>query len=189
MSASSDDPGWGPALRPVWQLLVPWIALFVRNRRLDLIGLRRVFHHTGMGLVEIAIVIPSTVVGSARETAWMWVLLGVGSAGALSGLIWSTKAGRRGPPDPAEPQSAASVAKAFRSLSFIRLGLAASPAMYGIVGRQLTGAAAVGFVGAGVSVVFMAVFGPTRSRVDEIEARLRVSGSRLSLRQVLSETA
>jgi hypothetical protein len=182
------DPGWGPAFRPFWQFLIPWIAL-LRRKRLDLVGLRRVFLHTGVALIEVTIVIASTFVGPRRDATWAWVLLGVGTAGCVGGLIWSTRSRWRDPPDPALLNSAESVANSFRSLSFIRLALAASPALYGIVGTQLTGVPEVGFVGAGVSVVLIAVYGPTRSRVDEIQERLRASGSSISLRAALSETA
>jgi hypothetical protein len=186
---ASDDPGWRPALRPICMFLLPWIAFLVRKRRLDLIGIRRVFLHVGVGLVELAIVISSTFPEPGRDTTWAWVLLGVGSATAVGGLIWSSKAAWRGPPNPADLDSAELVGNSFRSLSFIRLGLAASPAVYGIAGSQLTGAAEVSFAGVVVSIALITMYGPTRSRVDEIQDGLRVAGSRISLRAALDETA
>jgi len=184
--SAGEDPGWGPALRPFWQFLLPWIALF-RRKRLDLIGLRRVFLHMGVALAEVTIVIASTFVGPPRDTPWAWILIGVGTAGCIGGLIWSTKRWRA-PPDPIDLSSAESIANSFRALSFIRLGLAASPALYGIVGTELTHTPEYSFVGAGVSIVLLALFGPTRSRVDEIRERLRASGSTISLRAALEET-
>lgn len=184
--SAGEDPGWGPALRPFWQFLLPWIALF-RRKRLDLIGLRRVFLHMGVALAEVTIVIASTFVGPPRDTPWAWILIGVGTAGCIGGLIWSTKRWRA-PPDPIDLSSAESIANSFRALSFIRLGLAASPALYGIVGTELTHTPEYSFVGAGVSIVLLALFGPTRSRVDEIQERLRASGSTISLRAALEET-
>lgn len=186
---TDEDPGWRPALRPIWMFLLPWIAFFVRRRRLDLTGIRRVFLHVGVALVELAIVISSTFPEPARGTTWAWALLCVGSATAVGGLIWSSKAAWRAPPSAADLDRAESVANAFRSLSFIRLGLAASPAVYGIAGAQLTGVAEVSFAGAAVSVVLITVYGPTRSRVDGIQERLRLAGSRVSLRAALDETA
>jgi hypothetical protein len=164
-------------------------VIFPRRRRLDLIGLRRLFLHTGVALVEVTIVISRTVDGSAHEEKGAWILLGLASIGVIGGLVWTTKAGWRTPPDPGASNSPAPVANAFRALTFIRLGLAASPALYGIVGMQLTGVPEVGFAGVGISVVLIAVFGPTRSRVDEIQERLRGSGSPISLRVALDETA
>jgi hypothetical protein len=191
---ADDDPGWRPALRPIWMFLLPWIALpwitfHVRRRRLDLIGLRRVFLHVGVALVEFAIVISSTLVEPARDATWAWVFLGIGTGVSVAGLLWSAKAPRRGQPDPSDLHSAESVSNGFRALSFIRLGLAASPALYGIVGTQLTETAEVSFGGVVVSLALFAVFGPTRSRVDEIQERLRLAGSRVSLRAALDETA
>jgi hypothetical protein len=183
----TEDPGWRPALRPFWGFLLPWIAL-LRRKRLDLIGLRRVFLHTGVALVEVTIVIASTFVGPPRDTTRAYILLGVGTAGCIGGLIWSTKRWRA-PPDPIDLSSAESIANSFRALSFIRLGLAASPALYGIVGTELTQTPEFGFVGAGISIVLLALFGPTRSRVDEIQERLRASDSPISLRAALEETA
>jgi hypothetical protein len=168
--------------------LVPWIAFLVRRRRLDLIAIRRVFLHVGVALVELAIVISSTLVEPTRDNTFAWVFLGIGTAASVGGLLWSTKSRWRCQ-HPSDLNSAESVAKGFRALSFLRLGLAASPALYGIVGAQLTDAAEVGFVGAAVSVLLISVYGPTRARVDEIQERLRVAGSRVSLRAALDETA
>ena len=123
-----------------------------------------------------------------RGAAWAWVLLGVGTAGCVGGLVWSTSRWRD-PHDPADLISPEKVANGFRALSLIRLGFAASPALYGIVGTQLTDAAELGFVGAGISVVLIALYGPTRSRVDDIQDRLRAAGSPISLRAALTETA
>jgi hypothetical protein len=184
--SAGEDPGWGPALRPFWQFLLPWFGL-LRRKRLDLIGLRRVFLHTGVALVEVTIVIASTFVGPPRDTTWAWILLGVGTAGCLGGLIWSSKRWRA-PPDAIDLRSAESIANSFRALSFIRLGLAASPALYGIVGTEMTHTPESGFVGAGISIVLLVLFGPTRSRVDDIQERLRASGSPISLRAALEET-
>jgi hypothetical protein len=183
----AEDPGWRPAFRPFWQFLIPWIPL-LRRKRLDLVGLRRVFLHIGAASVEVAIVIGTTLVDPPRDATWAWVLLGAGTVACVGGLTWSTKSRWRDPPDPALLNSAESVANSFRSLSFIRLGFAASPALYGIVGTQLTGVPEVSLVGAGVSIVLIAVYGPTRSRVDEVQERLRAAGSPISLRAALSET-
>jgi hypothetical protein len=188
---AGDDPGWRPALRPIWRLFFPWFGWFgilLFKRRLNLVGLRRQFIHMGVGLVELSIVIPTTF-DEPRDADLAWLILGVGTAGCVGGLIWSTKSRWRGSPDPSDLNSAESVANGFRALSFLRLGFAASPALYGIAGSQLTQTAEVGFVGVVVSLALFAVFGPTRSRVDEIQDRLRVAGSRVSLRVALDETA
>jgi hypothetical protein len=58
---ASEDPGWRPALRPIWRLLIPWIGIFPRKRRLDLVGLRRMFIHIGLVLVEASVMIASTL--------------------------------------------------------------------------------------------------------------------------------
>jgi sulfite exporter TauE/SafE len=168
--------------------LVPWIAIFPRRRRLDLIGMRRLFLHVGVALVELTLLISSISVEQQKDSTWAWVLLGVGTAGCVGGLVWSTSRWRD-PHDPADLSSAERVANGFRALSFIRLGLAASPALYGIVGTQLTETAELSFVGAAVSVVLIALYGPTRARVDEIQERLRVAGSPISLRAALDDTA
>jgi hypothetical protein len=185
--SAGDDPGWVPTLRPFWQFLFPWITLF-RRKRLDLIGLRRVFLHTAVASAELAIVIASTFDGPPRDTPWAWILIGLGTAACIGGLIWSNKRWRT-PPDPMDLDSAESIANSFRALSFVRLGLAASPALYGLVGTELTHTPGYRFVGAGVSIVLLGLFGPTRSRVDEIQERLRASGSPISLRAALEETA
>jgi hypothetical protein len=85
--------------------------------------------------------------------------------------------------------SAESVANSFGALSFVRLGFIASPASFGIVGTRLTGAAEISVVGAAVTIVMIAMFGPTRSRVDEVQGRLRASGSPISPRAALADTA
>lgn len=140
--------------------------------------------HVGITLGEAAIVISSTLEGSTRDATWAWVILGLGTAGAVGGLIWTKKAGQGAPPESAE-----SVANGSRALTLIRLGFAASPALYGIVGAELAGAAEFGFAGVVVSLVLFAIYGPTRSRIEEIEERLRVSGSRISVRAALDEAA
>ena len=123
----ADDPGWRPALRPIWTFLVPWVAFFPPRRRLDLIGLRRLFLHTGVALIELTFVISSLADEHHRGAAWAWVLLGVGTAGCVGGLVWSTSRWRD-PHDPADLISPEKVANGFRALSLIRLGFAASPA-------------------------------------------------------------
>ncbi len=142
----------------------------------------------GAVLAEVTIVIASIFAGPSRDTPWAWILIGVGTAGCIGGLIWSTERWRS-PADPTDLSSAESIANSFRALSFIRLGLAASPAVYGIVGTELTHTPEYSLVGAGVSIVLLALYGPTRSRVDEIEERLRASGSPIALRAALEETA
>jgi hypothetical protein len=186
---ADEDPGWRPAIRPIWMFLIPWIAILPRRRRLDLIGLRRLFLHMGIALIELAIVISSLSIEAPRDSTWAWLLLGLGSIGSFGGLVWTIKAGWRGPPDSSALTSAGSVANSFRALSFIRLGFIASPALFGIVGTQLTGAAEMSVVGAAVTIAMIVVFGPTRSRVDEVQERLRASGSPISLRAALAETA
>jgi len=188
---AGEDPGWRPALRPIWRLFIPWFGwfgIFPSKRRLDLVGLRRRFIHMGVALVEFSIVIPSTF-EEPRDADLAWLILGVGAAGCIGGLIWSTKSRWRGSRSSPDLNSDESVANGFRVLSFLRLGLAAAPALYGIAGSQLTETAEVGFVGVVVSLALFAVFGPTRFRVDETQERLRVAGSRVSLRAALHETA
>jgi len=165
---------------------LPWKVIFPRRRRLDLTGLRRLFLHVGIALVEVVIVISSLSI-EPRDPTWAWLCLGLGSISAIGGLVWTAKAWR--PPDRSALSSAESVANSFRVLSFIRLGFIATPAMWGIVGTQLTGATEVSVVGAAVTIAMSVVFGPTRSRVDEIQERLRASGSPISLRAALTETA
>jgi hypothetical protein len=70
---------------------------------------------------------------------------------------------------------------------FIRLGLAASPALYGVVGAEIGTGPTAAFLGTVVSLTLLTSFGPTRSRVDEVQERLREHGSQISLRLALNE--
>jgi hypothetical protein len=178
-----DDPGWLPALRPWWHLLIPWLVL-IRRPGLDLVGLRRIYLHTGLALAELTIVVAYAFDDPGRHPTWPWFVLVVGSAGALAGLVWSSRSGRRPLPD-----SPLAVGQAFRALMFIRLGFAASPALYGIVGAEIGRNAESALTGTLVSLALLAWFGPTRSRVDEFERHLRERGSSISLRSALDEAA
>ena len=127
--------------------------------------------------------LPFTFTEPEAKATWPWLALVGGSTGAIAGLVWSSRARWRAPPD-----WTGSVAQSFRSLMFIRLGLAASPALYGVAGAELARRPSITFVGTAVSLVLLASFGPTRSRVDDVQRRIRERGSPILLRATLNET-
>jgi hypothetical protein len=153
---------------------------------MNLVGLRRVFLHTAAMLVEISIAISAVFEGTPGDAAWPWLVLAVGTAGSVGGLIWTSRFRWRASRE--QLRSAGSVARFFRSLMFIRLCLAASPALYGVVGAEIGTGPTAPSLGTVVSLMLLASFGPTRSRVDDVQARLREHGSPISLRLALNET-
>jgi hypothetical protein len=177
-----DDPGWLPAFRPWWHLVVPWMPfrfLKPERERLDLIGLRHVFVHTAIALVELCVLTQLVVDGQGRTIPpLVWIVGVLAISWAVGGIAWTL--GRRLATGTDE-----ALAARFRAASMITLGLAASPALWGIAGSYLVGRPEPSWVGAFVSVLLLAWVAPRRSRLDRVDEELRASGSILSIRRAI----
>jgi hypothetical protein len=162
--------------------LVPWLTFWLR-KRLDLTRLRHIFVHTGFALMELTIAIQwSFDAHRGALPAIVWMVAIVALTWSIGALLWVERT-------PLAGGSAEALARQFRALSLIRLGLAAQPALWGITGSYVVNRPELSWIGTVVSVLLLAWVAPTRSRVDVVEERLRASGSTLSLRTALSDTA
>jgi hypothetical protein len=177
---ADDDPGWRPALRPWWHLVVPWIPFrFLKPERSDLIGLRHVFVHTTIALVELCVAIQLVVDGERRAIPpLVWIVGALAISWAVGGIARTLRRQLATGTDEA-------LAARFRAASMITLGLAASPALWGIAGSYLVGRPELSWIGAFVSVLLLAWVAPRRSRLDRVDEELRASGSMLSIRRAL----
>jgi hypothetical protein len=177
-----DDPGWRPALRPWWHLFVPFVPIWLRRDRVDVIRLRHVYLHSGIALVELCLAVQWTLHDRPKRIPSIaWIAAGVIIAWEVVALIWSERTALSG-------GTAEELAARFRARSFIQLGLALAPGLYGIVGAQLLERPELSWLGALASVLLLAWVAPRKSRLDRIDEQLRVAGSSLTVRSALSET-
>lgn len=180
----ADDPGWRPALRPCWHLLVPWIPFrFVKPERLNLIGLRHVFVHTAVALLELCVAL-QLIVDGERGTIppLVWIVGALAISWAIVGIARTLRRQLATGTDEA-------LAARFRAASMIALGLAASPALWGIAGSYVVNRPELSWLGAAISVALLWWVAPRRSRIEQIDAELRDRGSSLSLRRALGGAA
>lgn len=178
-----DDPGWLPALRPWWHFLVPFVPIWFRRGPLDLIGLRHLFVHSGVAVVELCIGVQWTLHDEPEPIpSIVWIAVPVLAVWQVAGMLWSD---RRSLP----ASSAVELAGAFRARSFIQLGLALAPALWGIAGAQILDRTELSWIGTLGGVVLLAWIAPRTSRLDRVDEDLRAAGSTLSIRSALRHTA
>ncbi|HWC32021.1 MAG TPA: hypothetical protein VG709_02715 [Actinomycetota bacterium] len=184
---SHDDPGWGSALRASGPLLFvpffPLLVLILRRKSLDaLTALRVLFLHYASALILILIV--SAIIQprllSEDAPVPILVVLGAGSIGSLFGLWWS----RGRPLDTSNEQA---LAQSYRTLFFLSMAFAQSPALFGFVGVFVLDALWPYLVGLAISAYASSTFAPSARNLDRQQQQITASGSDLSLREAIQQ--
>jgi hypothetical protein len=179
---SGGDPGWRPALAGLAWVLLPPLALYRRQRRVEagqadgLIALRSLVLSFGFPLVLINVVVYLLDVngdtGGWPDIAGVGLVVGNGVLDLIVVRFW------RGPLDCG---SDASLAASYRTRLFLRLAFANSAALVGFVGFFLTGIGLLYPLGMVFSIAGYASFLPTAAHLERDQEDLLDNGCGRSL--------
>jgi hypothetical protein len=178
-----EDPGWWPSLRRLWR---HWVALVVsvmglRARPVEtngLILLRSVF------LVLVAALLLFVVLlsfigpwdgGDERWVPWAVVIIGIASLAYVARI-------RRRPLPTTSPET---LARHYRALFFIGVGVASAAALWGFVGVFLGGSLWIYLVGLAFGLVGLGMIAPARRDIERRQREITAAGSPLSLLDAL----
>jgi hypothetical protein len=181
--ANQKDPGWLPSLRGLWWFLIP------------IVNVRRM---SGRRTKESALIVLRTVVlgivaslflflwamsfitpwdgGDERWVPWAVVVIGVVSLAYIARI-------RRRPLPTTSPEA---LARHYRALVFVGLGVAADAAMLGLAGVFQGGSLWIYLVGLAFGLVGLWMIAPTRSDIERRQREITAAGSPLSLQDALT---
>jgi hypothetical protein len=180
---NQEDPGWWPSLRGLWRL---WILLFsyvirvgaMRREKNELVVLRSVF----LGLVAalLLLLVPLSFIapwdgGDEGLIPWAVVVIGIASLAYLARI-------RRRPLLTTSPEA---LARYYRALLFIGMGVGSAAALWGFVGVFEGGSAWIYLVGLAFGVVGLWMIAPTRGDIERRQREITAAGSPLSLLDAL----
>ena len=179
-----EDPGWWPSLRGLWRhwLLLVGSVMRVGARRVEtngLIVLRSVFLSVVAAL--LLFVVPLSFVGpwdggDERWVPWAVVVIGIASLAYVARI-------RRRPLLTTSPET---LARYYRALFFIGVGVAADAALLGFVGVFLGESLWIYLVGLAFGLVGLWMIAPTRSDIERRQREITPAGSPLSLLDALN---
>jgi hypothetical protein len=153
----------------------------VRARRREtngLIALRSVFLGLIVPLLLFLVVLGFIEPWDGGDEGWVpWTVVVIGIA-SLAGLAWI----RRRPLATTSPEA---VARVYRALFFIGVGVAEAAAMWGIVGVFLGGSAWIYLAGLAFGLVGLWMIAPTRSDIERRQREITSAGSALSVLDAL----
>jgi hypothetical protein len=112
----------------------------------------------------------------------LWLVFTAVAAWSIGASAWL----RRVPAAPAEMPTEEVLARQYRARSITQLGLAITPAAWGIGGSFLAERPQLSWLGTGL--ILLTWVAPSRSRIDAIDERLRLAGAPVSLRSALLRT-
>jgi O-antigen/teichoic acid export membrane protein len=180
---NQEDPGWRSPLRGLWR---HWIALFgyvmrVRARRAEtngLIVLRSVFLVLVAALLLFVVPLSFIAPWDGGDEGWVpWAVVVIGVA-SLAYVAWI----RRRPLPTNSPEA---LARSYRALFFIGVGVASAAALWGFVGVFVGGTAWIYLVGLAFGLVGLWMIAPTRSDIERRQREITAAGSPLSLLDAL----
>jgi hypothetical protein len=159
------------------------MPLWVTRRRLDLVRLRHLFVHTGIALTEVTLVTSWTFdAGRDPIPPLAWAIASGLIGSVVVGLEWIARR-------PLPMSSSQDLGAAFRAATLIRVGFAASPGLCGIAGSYLFDRPELSWLGTVFSLGLLTWVAPSKTHLDRIDEELRSSGSRLTVRTALEESA
>ncbi|MGH2529602.1 MAG: hypothetical protein ACRDH0_09775 [Actinomycetota bacterium] len=177
------DPGWWPSLRELRWYPMPIVGELMnvrrwRKERNGLIVLRNVFLGLLVSLFLFVFALSFIAPwdgGDERWVPWAAVVIGIVS------LAWVARIRRR----PLLTTSPEALARYYRALFFIGLGVAAEPALLGFLGVFQGGSAWIYLVGLAFSLVGLWMIAPTRRDIERRQREITAAGSPLSLLDAL----
>jgi O-antigen/teichoic acid export membrane protein len=178
-----EDPGWWPSLRGLWWYAIPVVSyvMRVRARRREtngLIVLRSVFLGLIAALLLFAVPLSFIAPRDVGDEGWVpWAVVAIGIA-SLAGIARI----RRRPIPTTSPEA---LARVYRALFFIGVGVASAAALWGFVGVFLGGSLWIYLVGLAFGLVGLWMIAPTRSDIERRQQEIIAAGSPLSLLDAL----
>lgn len=179
--ADYEDPGWRGAVRGVGWFVLPIAHLWISRRRAaedGLTSLRRVY----LSLVDslFLFLVAFTFISPWDGGDEGWIPVAVFALGAyclvavirINGRALSTKS----------PQQ---LSTSYRATFFICVGMAEAPALFGICGIFIGGSLWIYLVGLPFALAGLATIAPSRANIERKQAKIRSSGSSLSLGESL----
>jgi F0F1-type ATP synthase membrane subunit c/vacuolar-type H+-ATPase subunit K len=173
-----DDPGWAPALRRLRLMFIPFAGPFLvkRERRVDdgLITLRLIFLSliAAVFLYVVALFFISS--GAGRHQTW--VIYWVAGSGPTSAVIVEFVTKR-----PLALESERTLQRSFFNRMFAGIGIAESPALFGVVGTFIYGSVWVYVLGAAFALIGPRRIAPGPGNLAREQERITASNSSLSL--------
>jgi O-antigen/teichoic acid export membrane protein len=176
---TQEDPGWWPSLRGLWR---HWIALVGSVMRLrarpvetnGLILLRSVFLVLVAALLLFVVALSFIAPWDGGDEGWVpWAVVVIG----IASLAYVARIRRR----PLPTTSPEALARYYRALFFIGVGVASAAALWGFVGVFQGGSAWIYLVGLAFGLVGLWMIAPTRSDIGRRQREITLAGSPLSL--------
>jgi hypothetical protein len=174
-----EDPGWRPSLRGLWWYALPIVGdvMRVRGRRAEtngLIVLRSVFVGLIVPLPLFVVVLSFIGPWDGGDEGWVpWAVVAIG----IVSLAYVARIRRR----PLPTTSPQALARSYRALFFIGVGVAEAAALWGFTGVFLGGSVWIYLVGLAFGLVGLWMIAPTRRDIERRQREITAAGSPLSL--------
>jgi F0F1-type ATP synthase membrane subunit c/vacuolar-type H+-ATPase subunit K len=180
---TQEDPGWLPSLRglPWYWIPVVGSVMRVKARQREtngLIFLRSVF--LGLIVALLLFVVALSFIGpwDGGDEGWVpWAVVAIG----IASLAYVARIRRR----PLPTNSREALARSYRALFFIGVGVAEAAALWGIAGVFLGGSLWIYLVGLPFGLVGLWMIAPTRTDIERRQREITAAGSPLSLLDAL----
>jgi hypothetical protein len=180
---TQEDPGWWPSVRDLRWYPIPIVSelMTVRGWRREtngLVVLRSLF--LGLLVSLFLLLVPVSFVapwdgGDERWVPWAVVVIGIVS---LAFVAWNRRR-------PLPTTSLEALARSYRALFFIGVGVTGSAALWGFVGVFEGGSLWIYLVGLAFGLVGLSMIAPTRSDIERRQREITAAGSPLSLLDAL----
>ena len=178
-----EDPGWWPSLRGLWWYAIPVVGTVTmfRARRKEtngLVVLRSVFLGLVAALLLFVVALSFIAPWDGGDEGWVpWAVVVIG----IASLAYVARIRRR----PLSTTSPEALARYYRALFFIEVGVAEAAALWGFAGVFLGGSAWIYLVGLAFGLVGLWMIAPTRSDIERRQREISAAGSPLSLLDAL----
>jgi hypothetical protein len=177
---TQEDPGW----RPKWYLLIPLVGELMRGRAertqtTVLVGLRSIFLRHLISLFLFLWAFRYIAPWDGGDERWVpWTIAATGVY-ALVATAWVRRR-------PLVTGSAEALAGSYRANFYVGLGLAVSPALFGLCGVFIGDSLWVYLVGLAFTLVALWMIAPTRQNIERRQREITAAGSPLSLLDALT---
>jgi hypothetical protein len=181
---TQEDPGWWPSLRGLRWHGIPLVGtlMMFRPRRAEtdgLVALRSVFLGLVAALLLFVVALSFIAPWDGGDEGWVpWAVVVLG----IASLAYVARIRRR----PLPTSSPEPLARYYRALFFIEVGVAVAAALWGLVGVFLVGSLWIYLVGLAFGLVGLLMIAPTRSDIERRQREITEAGSPLSLQDALT---
>lgn len=177
---TQEDPGW----RPKWYLLIPLIGGLMTGRagRREtnlLVSLRSMFLRILISLFLFLWAFSYVAPWDGGDEKWVpWAIAATGVY-ALVAMAWVRRR-------PLVTGSPGALAGSYRASFYVGLGLAQSPALFGLAGVFIGDSLWIYLVGLAFTLVALWMIAPTRQDIERRQREITAAGSPLSLLNALT---